>query len=82
MKKIGVLSNQRLPTEEIPTYKLTKTLISELKEETWEKTFRKFSSALNVRRLLRRLPWKFSPSVSDLKNMHIQKLSNHRNFLK
>ena len=41
-----------------------------------EDSQKKSSSALNVRRLPRRLPWKSSKSVSDLKNMHIQKHSN------
>ena len=37
-ENIRALSNKRLPNEENQTYKLTKILRSEMKEETWEKT--------------------------------------------
>ena len=61
------------------TYKLTKTLIFEMKEDTWKKippeVFQnismKSSSALNVRRRL----GNSSTSVLDVKNLHFQKYS-------
>ena len=37
-ENIRALSNKRLANEENQTYKLTKILRSEMKEETWEKT--------------------------------------------
>ncbi|KAG5383948.1 hypothetical protein IGI04_035418 [Brassica rapa subsp. trilocularis] len=61
-QKVRALSNKRLPNKEKQTWRLTKTLRFVMKKRhgrrLCHKTPRKSSSALYVRRLLKKLPWK------------------------